>query len=1625
MIDGSSGSVMPSGLISSECSVKVAVRIRPLSDSEISEEAGASMCLHQIGNTPQIVAGMDTMFTFDHVFGPDSIQSDIYDVCVVPLVEAAFEGFNATILAYGQTGSGKTWTMGSSTDTRSNFEESKGIIPRVIRHIFNTIADKEAVEPNTTFKIYVQFLEIYGEDIKDLLDNTRTAKVSIRESTSGDVFISGAKEELVNSPEQMMKALEDGSKFRTTASTRMNQSSSRSHAIFTVILEQSFFAENTAAVDEGQEAGTGAKAPPEIRKCKFHFVDLAGSERAKRTGASGQHLKEGIDINRGLLALGNVISALGDEQKRGKVHVPYRDSKLTRMLQDSLGGNSKTLVICCASPSALNYNESVNALRYANRARNIQNKPVVNRDPTMILIDEMKVLLMRLAVEVKEARNKGVAIENGVPTEIVDGLTRTCSEGSNGPTSLSNKLTLTLGGGSGLTPIRSSTPVRSAYSSISPAPDGTARTIVQLKARAESADFEVTRLTENVKQAKQQASAYGDQVLLLQSERDYFKMKWREVAPPEEMAASGAEQSQHVSIAQDYLREIDSLKKQLASEKLRAEEKTSYRGTFEPIDFDAENEFTSSVARVIAQTREQLEKETRLLAINSPKKDNEEHDAVWRESGEELPAEIPQGSMDVEDEEAYQMRQKGLRNEMVELGESIHVKEQLIEQLQRSQYQYEAMKVFYESKLQSLGEEMCSKQSERDQLASELQELAQSNDVASQKKMDRESVLRENLKKKDEELKIMRKKQEELNHLSQLQGKYVQQAQRLQQDIEAMKKQRVELTKTLQSEKKKHLEVLSGKAREIERLKRSLQRSAEEARKLNEAKGRAELRTREALRENAMARKRSMEMQKIGSGDGVISALRSGNTSAAVALKVRAARQAMTHASRASSHRILSEEEAKTKSWLDKRIAEIAAKEHAAESLRRQCEQQLQLLNRKELLEGQKLVLMQQSLQDVHSLTEGRSDHDEANMDLQDLADHIENLDGQLESRQAKIADMQQLLDSVEMQGGDKTSTLERTIETLKRSAAQSLPAAHEVLRLLFDMLVQGSRHARGHREALSSSERIQKKLAAELEESNARAASLARLHDTELARVTREYEERLHGLLAHPFTVTAVSNRDLTVGSESPSSYTINKRISSTEGGMPLSPNSGLMRMLSVNKTPWTWTSPNKNSAGRASMDGGGVNAEKQPNSQESEADGGNRMQLLVAHETVTSLRAQLNREAIRSMALQNQYDEVAIAHSELAKESKNKDVQIKFLEDECRLFREIADGLKAGLKGLSKDGVGASRVSSATDAAVSGSGVSAGSIIKQVRERMVRGGGLSSVLEMGLGDEDEDDDDSASMIGQFDSLAEEIDNIGTLAGMDSLTKGGDSKGVVFNRLTNPSNFTGSMKKVFEQDVVMKRRKVKEIKSKEMRHGDPTAFTAAAGRITAGGPPKSIKDDASAPLQPLVLTALQNSDNTWAGQGGQGLFNGTDSPVGMHSETGSEGEEWDRDSPASTLGSHAHGLHQGESDASVQKSDIYERLANPSRFTGIHRKAFAAEDEKDRVDKGEENAAVSEAPSRLLSKDLQSISDRLYQSTTQSQQSKKLVVAQRGSTSALPKPPSALLMVDPPLPPATRVTRK
>ena len=249
----------------------------------------------------------------------------------------------------------------------------EGVIPRAVKEIFSRISEKS---DDYDFSVRVAFIELYKEKLYDLLSTKSKIKedciVDLREDPTKGVVIANLTEVVVENLRQTMEQLENGSVKRVTAATAMNNTSSRSHAIFTLYVEGTRKSNVVEPVEAGQDKLNNIVT-------KFHLVDLAGSERAKKTKATGDRYKEGVAINLGLLALGNVISALGDDSGP-KNHIPYRDSKLTRLLQDSLGGNSHTLMIACVSPADTNVEETVSTLRYADRARKIKNKPVVNQD---------------------------------------------------------------------------------------------------------------------------------------------------------------------------------------------------------------------------------------------------------------------------------------------------------------------------------------------------------------------------------------------------------------------------------------------------------------------------------------------------------------------------------------------------------------------------------------------------------------------------------------------------------------------------------------------------------------------------------------------------------------------------------------------------------------------------------------------------------------------------------------------------------------------------------------------------------------------------------------------------------------------------------------------------------------------------------------------------------------------------------------------------------------------------------------------------------------------------------------------------------------------------------------------
>ena len=362
-------------------SVRVVVRCRPFNRREITSsdnilELNGRLGQITIRNPKAPPEDFMKTFTFDAVYDGDSKQSDIYDDTVRPLVESVLQGFNGTIFAYGQTGTGKTYTMqGIVTDP-----ERRGIVPNSFNHIFTQISRSQ----NQQYLVRASYLEIYQEEIRDLLRKDNSKKLELKENSEHGVYVKDLSSVVTKNVTEIEHVMNIGDQSRSMGFTQMNERSSRSHAIFVITVECS-------------EMGTDGE--DHIRVGKLNMVDLAGSERQSKTGAKGKRLKEAAKINLSLSALGNVISALVDGKS---THVPYRDSKLTRLLQDSLGGNTKTVMIATVGPASMNYEESLTTLRYANRAKNIKNKPRINEDPKDTLLREFQEEITRLKAQLEE-----------------------------------------------------------------------------------------------------------------------------------------------------------------------------------------------------------------------------------------------------------------------------------------------------------------------------------------------------------------------------------------------------------------------------------------------------------------------------------------------------------------------------------------------------------------------------------------------------------------------------------------------------------------------------------------------------------------------------------------------------------------------------------------------------------------------------------------------------------------------------------------------------------------------------------------------------------------------------------------------------------------------------------------------------------------------------------------------------------------------------------------------------------------------------------------------------------------------------------------------------------------------
>uniref|UniRef100_H0ZCQ5 Kinesin family member 7 n=1 Tax=Taeniopygia guttata TaxID=59729 RepID=H0ZCQ5_TAEGU len=364
--------------------VRVAVRVRPLLPREALR--GHRPCLRSDAATGEVALGR-RRFRFAAVLPEAAGQAAVYRACVQPLLRAFFRGFNATVFAYGQTGSGKTYTIGEASVASIN-EDEQGIIPRAMAETFRLIDENDLID----YTVRVSYLEVYKEEFRDLLQvDTASKDIQIREDDKGNIVLCGVKESEVEGLDEVLSLLEMGNTAKHTGATHINRQSSRSHTIFTVTMEQRRGAGRLPL----HHRAPAVPAPGQVLVSKFHFVDLAGSERIVKTGNTGERLKESIQINCGLLALGNVISALGDPRRK-TTHIPYRDSKITRILKDSLGGNAQTVMIACVSPSSSDFDESLNTLNYANRAQNIQNKAVVNCRKETEHIEELHLQIKNL-----------------------------------------------------------------------------------------------------------------------------------------------------------------------------------------------------------------------------------------------------------------------------------------------------------------------------------------------------------------------------------------------------------------------------------------------------------------------------------------------------------------------------------------------------------------------------------------------------------------------------------------------------------------------------------------------------------------------------------------------------------------------------------------------------------------------------------------------------------------------------------------------------------------------------------------------------------------------------------------------------------------------------------------------------------------------------------------------------------------------------------------------------------------------------------------------------------------------------------------------------------------------------
>ncbi|XP_030795606.1 kinesin-like protein KIF21A isoform X2 [Rhinopithecus roxellana] len=798
-----------------ESSVRVAVRIRPQLAKEKIE--GCHICTSVTPGEPQVFLGKDKAFTFDYVFDIDSQQEQIYIQCIEKLIEGCFEGYNATVFAYGQTGAGKTYTMGTGFDVNI-VEEEQGIISRAVKHLFKSIEEKKHIAiknglPPPDFKVNAQFLELYNEEVLDLFDTTRDidaknkkSSIRIHEDSTGGIYTVGVTTRTVNTESEMMQCLKLGALSRTTASTQMNVQSSRSHAIFTIHVCQTRVCpqiDADSATDNKIISESAQMNEFETLTAKFHFVDLAGSERLKRTGATGERAKEGISINCGLLALGNVISALGDKSKRA-THVPYRDSKLTRLLQDSLGGNSQTIMIACVSPSDRDFMETLNTLKYANRARNIKNKVMINQDRASQQINALRSEITRLQVELMEYKTgKRIIDEEGV-----ESINDMFHENAMLQTENNN--------------------LRVRIKAMQETVDALRSRITQLV--SDQANHVLARAGEGNEEISNMIHSYIKEIedlraKLLESEavnENLRKNLTRATARAPYFSGSSTFSPTILSSDKETIEIIDLAKKDL--EKLKRKEKRkkkSVAGKEDNTDTDQEKKEEKGASE--RENNELEVEESQEVSDHEDEEEEEEEEEDDIEGGE---------SSDESDSESDE--KANYQADLANITCEIAIKQKLIDELENSQKRLQTLKKQYEEKLMMLQHKIRDTQLERDQV---LQNLGSVESYSEEKAKKVRSEYEKKLQAMNKELQRLQAAQKEHARLLKNQSQYEKQLKKLQQDVMEMKKTKVRLMKQMKEEQEKARLTESRRNREIAQLKKD-QRKRDHQLRLLEAQKR-------------------------------------------------------------------------------------------------------------------------------------------------------------------------------------------------------------------------------------------------------------------------------------------------------------------------------------------------------------------------------------------------------------------------------------------------------------------------------------------------------------------------------------------------------------------------------------------------------------------------------------------------------------------------------------------------------------------------------------------------------------------------------------------------------------------